>query len=78
MANRADWDAYADEYQSTHGEYLGDAGQNAAGAVYVQSAPFLPADIHFYDLTAVYDNYPGGATVHVGYIRVWTHPRLDL
>ena len=25
-ANRADWDAYADEYQSTHGEYLGDAG----------------------------------------------------
>ena len=26
MANRADWDAYADEYQSTHGEYLGDAG----------------------------------------------------
>ena len=26
VANRADWDAYADEYQSTHGEYLGDAG----------------------------------------------------
>jgi len=26
LANRADWDAYADEYQSTHGEYLGDAG----------------------------------------------------
>ncbi len=25
-ANRADWDAYADEYQSTHGEFLGDAG----------------------------------------------------
>jgi SAM-dependent methyltransferase len=25
-ANRADWDAYADEYQATHGEYLGDAG----------------------------------------------------
>ena len=25
-ANRADWDAYADEYQATHGEFLGDAG----------------------------------------------------
>lgn len=25
-ANRADWDAYADEYQSTHGDFLGDAG----------------------------------------------------
>ncbi len=25
-ANRADWDAYADEYQSTHGEFLGDDG----------------------------------------------------
>jgi SAM-dependent methyltransferase len=23
-ANRRDWDAYADEYQSTHGEFLGD------------------------------------------------------
>jgi ubiquinone/menaquinone biosynthesis C-methylase UbiE len=23
-ANRADWDAYADEYQATHGEFLGD------------------------------------------------------
>src|SRR3989337_859870 len=26
LANRADWDAYADEYQSSHGEFLGDAG----------------------------------------------------
>ncbi|GAB3997525.1 class I SAM-dependent methyltransferase [Nocardioides marmoraquaticus] len=26
LANRADWDAYADEYQSTHGEFLGDTG----------------------------------------------------
>jgi SAM-dependent methyltransferase len=25
-ANRADWDAYADEYQATHGEFLGDEG----------------------------------------------------
>ncbi len=25
-ANRADWDAYADEYQETHGPFLGDAG----------------------------------------------------
>ena len=25
-ANRADWDRYADEYQSTHGEFLGDDG----------------------------------------------------
>ncbi len=25
-ANRADWDRYADEYQSTHGEFLGDLG----------------------------------------------------
>jgi SAM-dependent methyltransferase len=25
-ANRADWDLYADEYQSTHGEFLGDVG----------------------------------------------------
>lgn len=25
-ANRRDWDAYADEYQSTHGEFLGDTG----------------------------------------------------
>ena len=25
-ANRADWDAYADEYQSTHGAFLGDVG----------------------------------------------------
>jgi SAM-dependent methyltransferase len=25
-ANRADWDAYADEYQSTHGDFLGDLG----------------------------------------------------
>lgn len=26
LANGADWDRYADEYQATHGEYLGDAG----------------------------------------------------
>lgn len=26
VANRADWDRYADEYQSTHGAFLGDAG----------------------------------------------------
>lgn len=26
LANAADWDRYADEYQATHGEYLGDAG----------------------------------------------------
>lgn len=25
-ANGADWDRYADEYQATHGEYLGDIG----------------------------------------------------
>jgi SAM-dependent methyltransferase len=25
-ANRADWDLYADEYQATHGEFLGDIG----------------------------------------------------
>ncbi len=25
-ANRRDWDAYADEYQATHGEFLRDAG----------------------------------------------------
>jgi SAM-dependent methyltransferase len=25
-ANRADWDRYADEYQATHGEFLGDDG----------------------------------------------------
>lgn len=25
-ANRGEWDRYADEYQSTHGEFLGDAG----------------------------------------------------
>jgi ubiquinone/menaquinone biosynthesis C-methylase UbiE len=26
VANRHDWDAYADEYQSTHGAFLGDVG----------------------------------------------------
>ena len=26
QANRRDWDRYADEYQSTHGAFLGDAG----------------------------------------------------
>jgi SAM-dependent methyltransferase len=26
QANRRDWDAYADEYQATHGEFLGDVG----------------------------------------------------
>ncbi|GAB4007370.1 class I SAM-dependent methyltransferase [Nocardioides ultimimeridianus] len=26
LANGADWDRYADEYQATHGEYLGDIG----------------------------------------------------
>ena len=26
LANRRDWDAYADEYQATHGEFLGDVG----------------------------------------------------
>jgi SAM-dependent methyltransferase len=25
-ANRRDWDAYADEYQNTHGDFLGDVG----------------------------------------------------
>ncbi|WP_254185555.1 hypothetical protein [Nocardioides panacis] len=25
-ANRRDWDAYADEYQATHGEFLRDVG----------------------------------------------------
>ncbi len=25
-ANRGDWDAYADEYQRTHGGFLGDTG----------------------------------------------------
>lgn len=26
QANKADWDRYADEYQATHGRFLGDAG----------------------------------------------------
>jgi len=26
VANQRDWDAYADEYQSTHGSFLGDVG----------------------------------------------------
>ena len=26
LANGADWDRYADEYQATHGDYLGDVG----------------------------------------------------
>jgi ubiquinone/menaquinone biosynthesis C-methylase UbiE len=26
VANRRDWDAYADEYQATHGAFLGDVG----------------------------------------------------
>ena len=26
LANRADWDAYADDYQASHGRFLGDAG----------------------------------------------------
>src|SRR5690349_3452064 len=26
QANRRDWDRYADEYQATHGAFLGDAG----------------------------------------------------
>jgi ubiquinone/menaquinone biosynthesis C-methylase UbiE len=26
VANRRDWDAYADEYQATHGAFLGDTG----------------------------------------------------
>ncbi len=26
VANRGEWDRYADEYQATHGEFLGDAG----------------------------------------------------
>ena len=25
-ANGADWDRYSDEYQATHGEFLGDVG----------------------------------------------------
>jgi ubiquinone biosynthesis protein len=30
-ANGPDWDRYADEYQATHGEFLGDAGFLSAG-----------------------------------------------
>ena len=31
--------------------------------------------LHFYDLTAVSGNFDGGSLVHLGYFRMWSHPR---
>jgi hypothetical protein len=55
-------------------EYFGDAGQLAAGRVWVQSSPgeFL-GNVHYYSLSA--RNYRGGAYVDLGTIRIWSHSR---
>jgi hypothetical protein len=34
--------------------------------------------MHWYALTATLGNYNGGNTTHLGYFRMWSHPRSEL
>ena len=63
-------------------EYVGDVGAFDEGLVISRNSAlggsswFTPGSIlHFYDLTAVSGNFDGGSQVHLGYFRMWSHPR---
>jgi hypothetical protein len=63
-------------------EYIGDPGGFDAGLVQGRNASlggntWLPdgAILHWYNLSAVAGNFDGGSLVHLGYIRIWSHPR---
>jgi hypothetical protein len=61
-------------------DFRGEPGQFDAGWVYTQTGNWLPSgtDFKWYHLTAVFDNYAGGNTTHLGYLRIWSHPRSEL
>jgi hypothetical protein len=58
-------------------EFIGDVGGRDEGHVFVGPRSFAlistGIDIHFYDLVATI--HQGGALVHLGYIRIWSHQR---
>jgi hypothetical protein len=61
-------------------DYIGGTGQFDGSFVFTQTSNWLPSGtvMKLYHLTAVYDIFAGGNTTHVGYFRVWSHPRSEL
>ena len=63
-------------------DFNGEIGAFDAGLVFVgpNTNRWLPDGAHltWYHLTAVYDNFAGGNTTHLGYFRMWSHPRSEL
>jgi hypothetical protein len=63
-------------------EYNGEAGQFDQALVFVgpNNQTWFPsgASMHWYALTATLGNYNGGNTTHLGYFRMWSHPRSEL
>ena len=63
-------------------DFNGEIGAFDAGLVFVgpNTNSWLPDGAHltWYHLTAVYDNFAGGNTTHLGYFRMWSHPRSEL
>jgi SAM-dependent methyltransferase len=52
-ANRVDWDAYADDYQSTHGRFLGDVGFIWSPEGYDEGSAHLLGDLAGHDVLEV-------------------------
>jgi len=63
-------------------DYNGEVGAFDQGLTFVgpNTNPWFPAgaSMHWYSLTAVYDIFAGGNTTHLGYFRMWSHPRSEL
>jgi hypothetical protein len=63
-------------------DYNGEPGAFDAGLVFVgpNSNTWLTSGPHmtWYHLTAVFDIFAGGNTTHLGYFRMWSHPRSEL
>ena len=65
-------------------EYIGDVGQLHEGQVRGRDTSqgtgtiTDSAEFHLYNLTAQWDIFAGGLTLHVGGFRMWSHSRLTL
>jgi hypothetical protein len=63
-------------------DYHGEVGAFDQGLVFVgpNQHVWFPtgASMHWYALTATLGNYNGGNTTHLGYFRMWSHPRSEL
>jgi hypothetical protein len=64
-------------------DYVGDVGGFDQGLTFVGPNTETwfssgAAGLHWYALTATLGNFDGGNTTHLGYFRMWSHPRSEL